>query len=59
MKLLPLAPLGFAVPLLAACAIFAPAEQKAALKEAQRFADEVTDAYGVGHVRVILGGNEK
>jgi hypothetical protein len=42
---------------LAGCVTMKP-EDAAALKEAQRFVDEVTAAYGVGHVRVTTQGSE-
>jgi hypothetical protein len=58
-----LAPLGLgvlvviALAVLVGCTTLTP-QQSAALKEAQRFADEVTDGYRVGRLRVIVGGSE-
>ena len=43
--------------MLAGCATVTP-KQVNALKDAQRFVDEVTSAYGVGHVRVTQEGSE-
>jgi hypothetical protein len=46
---------GFSVLLLAACKTIAlTPEQSAGLKEAQRFADEVTGAYGVQGVKILV-----
>ena len=47
---------GFVVALLTGCATVTP-ERSAALKDAQQFVDEVTTAYGVGHIRVTLWGS--
>ena len=49
--------IGLILTLLAACTPLPPARSPA-LKDAQQFVDEVTAAYGAGHVRVILGGSE-